>query len=80
VEELLEGAAVWREQADVRAPSLSSSAVAIEKVASWGVNFSVMAVKCTATRADACVSVVWSRHELETACLEVIVMCPQGRI
>lgn len=51
LDEELAGAAVCREQADVRAESLSSSAVVMEMVVSWGVNFSSTAVKCTATRA-----------------------------
>lgn len=54
LEELLDGAAVWREQAEVSAASLSSSAAVMEMVVSCGVNFSVTAVKWTATRAVAC--------------------------
>jgi hypothetical protein len=56
LEELLEGAAVCREQADVRAASLSSSALVMDIVVSCGVNLSVTAVKWTATRAVACIS------------------------
>jgi hypothetical protein len=56
VEEELEGAAVCREQADVRAASLSSSAVVMEMEVSWGVNLSATAVEWTATRARAHVS------------------------
>lgn len=51
LEQLLEGAAVCREQAEASWASLSSSAVEIAKVVSWGVNLSAMAVKWTWTRA-----------------------------
>ena len=64
-EELLEGAAVCREQAEARAASLSSSAVAIDNVVSWGVNLSSMAVKWTATRAA--VPLAWLQAHIERA-------------
>jgi hypothetical protein len=51
LEEELEGAAVCRLQAAVRAASLSSSGVEIDKTMSWGANFSVMLMKWTLTRA-----------------------------
>jgi hypothetical protein len=62
LEELLEGAAVCSEHAEVRAASLSSSAVVMAKVVSWGANLSVMAVKWTARRAVADVSGGPMRH------------------
>jgi hypothetical protein len=51
LDEELEGAAVCREQAEVRAASLSSSGVLMERTISCGVNFSDTVMKWTATRA-----------------------------
>lgn len=57
LDEELEGAAVCRVQAEVRAASLSSSGVLIERTMSCGVSFSDTVMKWTATRAGAGVSV-----------------------
>ena len=62
LEEELEGAAVCRVQAEVRAASLSSSGVLIERTMSCGVNFSVTVMKWTATRAGVDVSATLICH------------------
>lgn len=78
LEEQLDGAAVCREQADMRAASLSSSAVAMEMVVSWGVNFSVTAVKWTATRARGHVS--FYQLEIEAQRTFEQSRCPLGYV
>lgn len=62
LEEEPEGAAVCRVQAEVRAASLSSSGVLIERTMSCGVNFSVTVRKWTATRAGVDVSATLICH------------------
>ena len=56
LDEEVDGAAVCRVQAEVRAASLSSSGVVMERTMSCGVNFSVTVMKWTATRAGSGVS------------------------
>ena len=51
LEDELDGAAVCRLHAAVRAASLSSSGVDMDRTMSWGANFSVMLMKWTLTRA-----------------------------